>query len=189
MKNKFWKLFSLIGVAIFLGIGFFIYHVSNTGYKKVGHPLSSQREYELGGMMGKGNYIDELRLTSFDRNLNAYYYIDYNDYKEKHPNTNINKDQYYKPFKEKNGLRKLLVQSTVYCFSITSDITKISVQVPYEGKVYSVKLTRKEFGDFISRNVGARSIRTERYTIIDSITKDPEKLNNFFEKFGKVRNM
>jgi hypothetical protein len=89
------------------------------------------------------------------------FYSDYAEYKQANTKSLLTEDDYTLYFSSGAGLEKTLFEATSYLFNKIVEMDKLSVVLPFDGKVYSYDVTREQVKNYIGEDRSDETIRKD----------------------------
>ncbi|MNB76335.1 hypothetical protein D3C75_229980 [compost metagenome] len=83
-------------------------------------------------------------------NLEIYYYKDYAEYKQAHPDTESTEADYKSVFNSADAVHQIIMEQTSLLFYEFPGIASLDISLPFNGTTYSASLTKGSIEKFYS---------------------------------------
>lgn len=109
-------------------------------------PLSKDEVLAYTANLTGRTFIKEVKVGT--DNISVIFFNDFNEYKDANQNSGLTEEDYIDYFSTGDQIHKLLMQETSRLFKQFPGTASVDMTLPYDGKTYSVDLTKGEIESF-----------------------------------------
>ncbi len=134
-----------------------------------------------------GPFIKTVKLK--DEKATIKYVKSYKEYKKLKPNSSLKESDYQDYFSTVDKIDKILVGESVRLLRQFPALKQVSIQLPFNGKTYSIKVERKQVNDYLGFKVEELRVDDGSWNnkFINPIVYQEEEREKFIDRFGNVK--
>ncbi|WP_342436693.1 hypothetical protein NSS79_25675 [Paenibacillus sp. FSL L8-0436] len=148
-------------------------------------PLSKDEVLKYTANLTGKTFIKEVTVGTDSISVN--FFSDFKEYKDANPSSGITNEDYVDYFSTGDQINKLLMQETSRLFKQFPGAASVHMTLPYEGRTYSVALTKGEVESFYNVDFNTLTSNEIWRAKISDPHFNKQDRQKFVDKFVKVK--
>ena len=130
-----------------------------------------------------GSFVKDVLLDG--KKAIIVYVKDYNEYKEKNPQSIITESEFSSYWESGNAIEKALIDGSVRIMKKLEFVQEVQIILPFKDKKYSINVSKIELEKFVGTDFNSMKENWDK-TFSNPYVYEKDGREKFFERFGTV---